>query len=681
MSYSKVFGALKRRLSSPIMVAVLLGLLVVAGVGLKSLQQSRWGGRQKSEIAKIEIPTKIFSTSNSTTKDSVMIDLKLKTNVLASNFGQQIADVELSVKDTISGEPLRERQLLAWLSKETSSDELSAEACTAGIRERMSGDLTAPSSVNLNSWFLFAMNNDNTLSIINPQMGFTKTKLKEIVTLAGYPVDWAVAANQQQIFVSIPAKGIVSQIDTFKGRVMQNIVVGGKPVRVRAAANNGPVLVGDDDSDLVHIISQDDPAIAAAVSTSISVGDGHKEIVISPRGDRAVLTALESSEAVVVDLPSGNEVRRFKVEVGIVSGDMSDSHVYLLNERTGKLLVHALSGEGDAKIINLTAGVAPMKLSPNGRWLFVASPKRGVVDIIDTASHAIRFTVDRLAAPDQISFTEHFGYVRSTGKPGVTLVQLASLERSGVPAVSEIQAGTKDPIRSSDIGISSAMVSNPDGSGMIISNPADQSIYIYQEGMMAPAGTLKNYGREPRAILTTDWSLKETSAGVHTTQAQFPISGRYDAFVLLSQPRIGTCMKIDVPAGMAMPGLESKGVTKLSWKHSWSKDTRIKVGEEMTFKFTASLLEGEGVVIPEANDIELRLFTPPVGPATNVVVSKNGNDFEARFKAPMAGQLTILIAMPSKGIDYSRTNSVTIGVVEAPIRSASKESGSATNGL
>jgi len=355
--------------------------------------------------------------------------------------------------------------------------------------------------------------------------------------------------------------------------------------------------------------------------------------------------------------------------------------VYLLNERTGKLLVQSLRDHSEPKSLSFKQGVAPMKISPNGRWLFVASPRSGTLDIIDTSSLAIRFTVDRLTAPDQISFSDNFGYVRSIGKPGVTLVQLASLERTGTPAISEIQAGTKEPKRASDVGISPAMVANPDGSGMIISNPADRSIYIYQEGMMAPAGTLKNYGREPRAVLTTNWSLKEKSDGIHTTQAQFPLSGRYDAYVLLSEPRIGACIKIDVPPEMAMPGLDDQRIAKLTWKHSWSKDTRVKVNEEVIFKFSASLLDGDKVVTPDPNDIELRLFSPPVGPATNVVVSRNGDEFEARVKATIAGQLTVLIGMSNKGIEFSRTNSVTIGVLDAEIRSARKEKNGAETGL
>ena len=47
-----------------------------------------------------------------------------------------------------------------------------------------------------------------------------------------------------------------------------------------------------------------------------------------------------------------------------------------------------------------------------------------------------------------------------------------------------------------------------------MANPADQAIYYYMEGMLAPMGSFNNYRREPKAVLIVDRSLRERAGRV-----------------------------------------------------------------------------------------------------------------------------------------------------------------------
>src|SRR5258708_21543168 len=49
----------------------------------------------------------------------------------------------------------------------------------------------------------------------------------------------------------------------------------------------------------------------------------------------------------------------------------------------------------------------------------------------------------------------------------------------------------------------------PEGNAVIVANPADGSIYYYQEGMAAPIGHFSNYGHAPQSVMVLDRSVKE----------------------------------------------------------------------------------------------------------------------------------------------------------------------------
>jgi WD40 repeat protein len=606
-----------------------------------------------------DITSQVASSATAkTVKSNVAIDVLLTKNADASNFGHRVIDASFSLSDDTSKEPLSGRRVMAWMNLEDSPNALPEPECKEAIKSRLAGALTAQAGVNLNQWNLFTMNDDNTISLINPQVSFSKTKLRQLITLAGYPVDWALNKSGTKLFVSIPKKGLITVIDTLKGKIEKNIEVGGKPVRVRSGV--GRVLVGNDDGDEVTLINDS----SAEVVATLDIGDGHKEIAISPDGKTAVMVSGEDRDVVIVELETRKEISRQDLPAGITSvAYSSQGTVFAVNERLGRVYA-GVGGKFDEKrFVESGAGSAVLAVSGNGRWVFVANPLDGKVEIFNAATLERRYTVRGLERPDQIHMTEDYAYLRSGGKPGVALVRLDSLDRQGQPAVSEVQVGTLPPSRSADRGIAPAMAPSPEGSAMVIANPADKTIYFYQEGMMAPAGTIKNYGREPRGVIIADWSIHEKSPGNYQTRAMLPQAGRYDAYVLLSEPRVGVCLKIDVPAEMAMPGLVMETARDLILKADWTEKTRLVAGEKVTMEFDAKLKEGT----KETSDLDpesliVRAFVPPIGPADNLPVRRSGSRYAVDLVPTTEGQLVLLLGSPSRGIEFTRRASVTVGV-------------------
>ena len=642
------------RIFSGFLIAV---VAVALGIGLRSWHGD--GFRFDSENKQNETPP--ITTQAAKEQENVNISLSLTSDAASSTLGHRVTHARVQVQDQASLTPLARRKIMTWFEKTDSSEELGTHQCKESIRSHLAGELTAQSAVNLNAWHLYAMNDDHSISVINPQLGFSKTKLKNLITLAGYPVDWVLAPERDKLFVSIPARGLVAVIDAFKGRLLQNIEVGRKPVRFLAPSGSPFVFIGDDDSDHVHLVDR----TTLKVSGSWEVGDGHKEFIIKPddQDDKAFVFATGGTKLVEFDLKTGKVLAAQAIDVGTVAGGFAGDTLILVNELSGLVSV----GKGDkilgAYRLELSPGIAPMAVSRDGRWVFIADPKQGTVTIVDPAKQQIRHVVTGLSNPDQIQMSDRYAYMRSLGKTGMTLVQLASLDSGNAPSVSEIQIGIKEAALADDVGIASAFAQSPDGSGMLIASPSDKNIYFYQEGMMAPTGTFKNYSRQPRSIIVADWSLRETAPGHYETQVMFPSGGLYDVYVLLSDPRVGSCFKIAVPEGMAMPGLDRGEEPKLTWTHPWTSEKKLTVGDSSLFKFQASLSHPVGGnKFPETKDLVLRGFYPPAGPSQDFVIRASDGGFEAEIIPRYEGQLVLMLGLKGQEIDFTTHTSFRVGV-------------------
>ena len=71
-----------------------------------------------------------------------------------------------------------------------------------------------------------------------------------------------------------------------------------------------------------------------------------------------------------------------------------------------------------------------------------------------------------------------------------------------------------------------------------VANPEDEVIYFYKEGMAAPMGHFRNDGKQPRAVLVVDRSLREVRPGVYETLARMSRAGNYDLALFVASPRV-----------------------------------------------------------------------------------------------------------------------------------------------
>jgi YVTN family beta-propeller protein len=119
-----------------------------------------------------------------------------------------------------------------WLSQRTEG-ETDPQLCREKVQSFLQGSLRSRPDVDLNAYFLLALNEESNISVIDPLLGFGTSKLLTLIMLKSPGEDWAQKNSDEKLFVSMPLANQVAVVDTNTWRVVANIDAGTKPTRVR----------------------------------------------------------------------------------------------------------------------------------------------------------------------------------------------------------------------------------------------------------------------------------------------------------------------------------------------------------------------------------------------------------------------------------------------------------------
>ena len=132
-----------------------------------------------------------------------------------------------AVSDTTTGAPLTGARPAAWVDPIRGT-----LSCTEKVRDFLAGSVFSRAELDLNSFYVLALNQDNTLTVVDPLFGYGGTKLLAMVQLKSPGLDWALTPDQSRLFVSMPDTNAVAAIDTRSWKVLANPDVPGHPGRL-----------------------------------------------------------------------------------------------------------------------------------------------------------------------------------------------------------------------------------------------------------------------------------------------------------------------------------------------------------------------------------------------------------------------------------------------------------------
>lgn len=600
-------------------------------------------------------------------------------------------NVRIALSDAKTGTPLTAAVLGVWVDRRETSVPTDSAACFDKVQGYVRGTLQVRPAADLNSYFVLALNNGNNISVIDPFLGFGSSKLYTTIVLNGMGEDWALDAERDRLFVSMPLVNQVAVVSTVNWKVQKNLDVGTRPTRIVLQPDGRYVWVTNDGvgdgGSMVTVID----AATAEVVTELTTGSGPHEFEFvsgaaaglsddAHENRLAFITNREGGTVSVVDVSSLTKVADIKTgarPIDIAYSSLANA-VYVAHEGDGSILaIDARSTELQARI-GSSPGLKAIAFDHSGRWGFVVNGADDAVYIIDAATATVRHALSVPAGPDQVSFTRNFAYVRSTESVDVTMIPLSGLEADGEVAAQEFPTGQLPPAEFGELGRAQAIVSasrpsplprshprtmsGHDADAVYVPNPADKSIYYYHymEGMPTPSGRLDNYGFEPKAVLVVGHDLQETELGVYTTTMIAPPEGEYDVVFLLDEPRVIQCFEFAIA-----PAENQKRVVDLSLKVEplWDEGT-LRAGAPLQLEFKLSTLDGEPVV-----DVE---------DAWVMVYATSGRKIEQPAEYVGDGTYTVSVTVPDPGVYSFLVMSPSLGLrperqVPAPLRVVSKD--------
>lgn len=545
--------------------------------------------------------------------------------------------MRFDVADTASGAPMRGLRPAAWLSKRVPGG--SASKCTAKAAAYLSGDMFRRADIELNSYYVLTLNDDATISVVDPLFGFGGSKLLNLLQLEARGADWALAPEQSSLFVSMPAAGKVALIDTKHWHIAKSIATGPHPRRIVATGSRA--WVADDRG-----ISAIDLNTLALISLPIGASAD-----LAKSSDEDWIFASSGSDLVVVDARAARVAKRVHVDgtPTHLAYSRAARAIYALDARQGRLF--AMNAEGTAlAAIPVRPGATHIRFAPDGRHALIANPLEDIVQVLDAASNHIVQTLHIGDGPDRISFSDRLAYVQRRGSEIVKMIPLEQIGQQGKDVgIAEFPAG-QHALASSDnaVNLADAVVNAPEGSAMLVANPADKMVYMYNEGMSAPAGAFNTYNQKPQAVMVVDHGLREVKEGQYATSLEVRQAGLYDVVLFVDSPRVVACFTANI-GGSSGP-LQGTAIQATAV----DPQRELAVGRPARLRF--ALRDGDGHAVAPVADIRARAFEAPgIWQWRSDVTRTPDGHYEFEFVPPQPGIYYVWLESASLGLAWSST--------------------------
>lgn len=482
--------------------------------------------------------------------------------------------LHLQLTDVSSNEPMKGPKPRVWLDR--GGEALDDAACRTRIKRLLDGRLAERADVDLNGWRILVRNGDNTLSVIDPDVGFRRTRLEALITLAGRSEDWALSPDNRALYVTVPEKNLLSFVDLGSFRLEGSVKVGHRPGTVSVAPDGKTVWVANEGEGTVSVVDVEERRVIDTLPSAA----GRAHIAFrEASGEVWVATALGETLR-VYDVASRRLVDTVPIGAGAVGIDHNrTAAATYVGRSNGEVLEIEPASHRVSRRFQGRKGTSQLRSDPSGRWLMATNTGEGAVEVIDTSSGTIHSTLTGLDQPDAIDFSKNFTYLRTGGNGALALVETASLSATK-PTLVEVSVGQR-PVEASVRG--GVLARTPIPGTFVVAHEADRALYVYGEGMMAPMATHLNHGREPKAVLVLDRSLQEKAPGTWTSGAEIR-EGSYRAVVLLDSPRVGVCFPVQIgegePPEVAPPGIVWHDPQEKPWVRGRRENVRLPVEGE-----------------------------------------------------------------------------------------------------
>lgn len=549
---------------------------------------------------------------------------------------QQSARVRFTITDTTSGKPVTRLHPAAWLTRRTlHPGQIGPRTTAEKVQELLGGSIFSKADVDLNTFRVLALNDDATISVVDPLFGFGGTKLLALVALPGLGSDWTLGADSRQLFVTSSDVGKLSIVDTSTWTVAKTLSPCAQPGRLALQPDAHYLWVACDDvtdkSTGVAVVDTDQAKLRAQIST----GRGPHALAFSADSRWAFVSNAADRTLAVIDVHTLKIERTLTLDGApdhVAYSPLSDS-VYVVDGKSGTITVVDAQQHAVVATIAAEPGIAQLRFAPGDRHGFITVPDKQLVLILDAVVNRIIQRAHIDASPEQVAFSGDMAFVRRRGTASVGMIPLPEIGHEGkaVP-VAEFTGG--DSPFGSRLALADSMIAAPGESAIIVANPKDKAVYFYMQGMAAPMGTFGNYDREPRAVLVLDRSLREVAPGIYETSTVLPPADDYDVLFFLTTPRIVHAFQTRIDADPAQkPGPASATAQLVALAHP-----QLVAGQPAVLPFRLQALSPHASAPNVPDDVLIRtVLAPGTWHQQKAATRRDDGTLQFAFTPPHAG--------------------------------------------
>jgi YVTN family beta-propeller protein len=570
------------------------------------------------------------------------------------------ARVRLTFTDAATGNPLAKLGPGAWMDLQSRGAGAPA-TCKQKVESFVGGSLFARPTLDLNTYYVVTLNEDATLSVVDPLFGYGGSKLLAMVFLDSPGEDWALSADGNRLFVSLPEKNRVAVVDTTQWKVTQGIDTPPGPRRIALQPDGQYLWVAyDGAAGGASGVAVLDPRSLRKVA-ELPTGRGGHDLAFSDDSRFAFVT--NEADGTVSVLDTGKLARLRDVKAGSrpvsIAWSSQAGAAYVVSADGA---ITALDGEKAEPRARIAAepGLGRIRFAPGGRLAFIVHPERDAVHILDAASNRIVQTADVEDRPDQVTFSDELAYVRHQGSETVLMIPLKTVGEPGRPVpVIDFPGGQHPPGRLGRSTPADGIVQAPGDPAVLVANSEDGVIYFYKEGMAAPMGHFKNYGKQPRAVLVVDRSLRETRPGVYETVVRLGGPGDYDLALFVGTPRVVQCFPVKVAENPALAAERNHRALDIAVEieprePAVGQDVRVRL--RLTDPQTGAPKKG-------LDDVRVLTFlSPGVWQQRQFAKEQSDGRYEITFQPREAGLYYIFVEVASAGLAMRNSPFVTLDV-------------------
>lgn len=593
-------------------------------------------------------------------KEGIAIDVAMEPLAGSELREGEPVRVRFEITDTLTGEPIPALYPAAWMDLlPGGADPLKEgdKSCRQKVEGFIGGTLWSVPDLDLNVYYVLALNEDNTITVVDPLFGFGGSKLLEMIFLESPGEDWELAANGARVFVSMPDVGRVAVVETSDWSVVRNVETGPRPRRLRLQPDERYLwATWDGAAGEPSGVSVIDTRRLSEV-TRIETGRGAHEMVFSD-DNRFIFVSNQADGTVsVIDVAKLAKVADVATGEGPASLAYSSlaQAVYVTHPATGSVAVIDAASHQVSTRIAAEPGIGAIRFAPGGRFAFAVDPGKNLLHILDAAANRVVQTGEMETGPYEVGFSDELAYVLHRGSETVLMVPLDGIGREGEPVpVIDFPGGQNPPGATARPSLAETVVQAPGASAVLVANPQDQAIYFYKEGMAAPMGHFKNYGKTPRAVTVVDRSLQESAPGVYETAVKLRGPGKYDLAFFLDAPRVIHCFDLEVAEN---PELAAKRERERARVEILTAGRELEAGRE--FELEVKVTDAvTGEAKEGLTDVQVLTFLAPGTWQERHLAEDRGDGlYHVAFTPPRTGAYYIFVEIVSEKLGYNESPS------------------------